>query len=465
MSEIAIRVQNITKAYQIYDKPQDRLKQSLWRGRKQFFRKFKALDDVSFEVKKGETVGIIGRNGSGKSTLLQIICGTLAPTSGTVEVNGRVAALLELGAGFNPEFTGKENVYMNATILGLSKEEIDAKYDEIVSFADIGDFVNQPVKTYSSGMLVRLAFAVAINVDPQILIVDEALSVGDELFQRKCFAMIDTIKKKGATILFVSHAGGTIVELCEHAILMDAGEKLAMGTPKSIVANYHKLLYAPVEKQMEIRHFFKTSLLSEPTQESVTEPVVIGSQLLSNESEQNDDHAQLFNPHLKSTTSLFYESNGASINLPKIETVTGEEVNHLKSGVAYQYVYRVVFDKDAFDVRFGMMVKSVNGTEIGGIGSAVLGNGIQEVQAGAVMDVRFTFQCNLLPGLYFINAGCSAKIDGQDCFLHRIIDAVTFRVLPMDSIVARGGYVNIATKDYILIEQKIVPDLLNTASV
>ncbi|MDX8391174.1 MAG: ABC transporter ATP-binding protein, partial [Mariprofundaceae bacterium] len=176
MSEFAIRVKNIGKTYQIYDKPQDRLKQSFWRGRKQYYREFKALDEISFEVKKGESVGIIGRNGSGKSTLLQIICGTLAPTSGTVEINGRVGALLELGSGFNPEFSGKENVYMNASILGLSKKEIDVKYDEIVSFSEIGDFIEQPVKTYSSGMMVRLAFAVQISIQPDILIVDEALS-------------------------------------------------------------------------------------------------------------------------------------------------------------------------------------------------------------------------------------------------------------------------------------------------
>ncbi len=221
-SDIAIRVQNITKTYQIYDKPQDRLKQSLWRGRKQFYREFKALDDVSFEVKKGETVGIIGRNGSGKSTLLQIICGTLAPTSGTVEVNGRVAALLELGAGFNPEFTGKENVYMNASILGLSKEEIDAKYDDIVAFADIGDFINQPVKTYSSGMYVRLAFAVIAHVDAGILVVDEALAVGDAVFTQKCMRFLRRFMKQG-TVFFVSHDVESVNNLCQRAIWLDHG--------------------------------------------------------------------------------------------------------------------------------------------------------------------------------------------------------------------------------------------------
>ena len=203
-SDVAIRIQNLSKCYHIYDKPRDRLMQMLARGRKQYFREFWALKEVSLDVKKGETVGIIGRNGSGKSTLLQMICGTLNPTSGSIQANGRIAALLELGSGFNPEFTGRENVYMNGSILGLSKEEIDSRFDDIAAFADIGEFIEQPVKTYSSGMMVRLAFSVAINVEPEILVVDEALSVGDEIFQRKCFSRIEAIRAGGATI----HIGG-----------------------------------------------------------------------------------------------------------------------------------------------------------------------------------------------------------------------------------------------------------------
>ncbi len=197
--DIAIRVTNLSKSYQIYETPRDRLKQFVLprlqriagQAPRQYYREFRALNNVSFDVRKGETVGIIGRNGSGKSTLLQIICGTLTPTGGTVETRGRIAALLELGSGFNPDFTGRENVYLNASVLGLPQEEIETRFDDIAAFADIGDFIDQPVKTYSSGMIVRLAFAVAINVDPDILVIDEALSVGDELFQRKCFSRIE----------------------------------------------------------------------------------------------------------------------------------------------------------------------------------------------------------------------------------------------------------------------------------
>lgn len=234
-SDIAIRVQNLSKCYPIYDAPRDRLKQFVVprlqglvgrKTAKQYFREFWALRDVSFEVKKGETVGIIGRNGSGKSTLLQIICGTLNPTKGGVETRGRIAALLELGAGFNPEFTGRENVYLNAAVLGLSNEEIDTRFDEIAAFADIGDFIERPVKTYSSGMMVRLAFAVAIHVDPEILIVDEALSVGDAYFQAKCAHRIRSIISKGVTVLFVSHDTASVKSLCSRAILLDSGRSL-----------------------------------------------------------------------------------------------------------------------------------------------------------------------------------------------------------------------------------------------
>lgn len=193
--DTAIRISNLSKCFQIYEKPSDRLLQMLSRGYRKYYREFWALKGISFEVKKGETIGVVGRNGSGKSTLLQLICGTLNSSGGSIQVNGRIAALLELGSGFNPEFTGRENVYMNAAILGLKKEEIDSRYAEIESFAEIGQFIDQPVKTYSSGMAVRLAFAVAINSDPEVLIVDEALSVGDELFQRKCFSRIEAIKK------------------------------------------------------------------------------------------------------------------------------------------------------------------------------------------------------------------------------------------------------------------------------
>jgi len=237
-SDAVIRVQELGKCYNIYEKPQDRLKQALWRGKKQFYRQFWAVKDVSFEVARGETVGIIGLNGSGKSTLLQMIAGTLSPSWGTVEVRGRVAALLELGSGFNPDFSGRENVYMNGAILGLSPEEIDAKFDAIAAFADIGSFMDQPVKTYSSGMMLRLAFAVSINVEPDILIIDEALAVGDLGFQLKCMERLDQLTKSGITLLFVSHDVSAVKSFCSRAVYLAGGRLKASGSASDMVELY-----------------------------------------------------------------------------------------------------------------------------------------------------------------------------------------------------------------------------------
>ena len=462
-SEIAIKVENLSKCYQIYTQPRDRLKQFVLprlqriagKSPKQYFREFWALKDVSFEVKKGETVGIIGRNGSGKSTLLQMICGTLNPTGGSIQTNGRIAALLELGSGFNPEFTGRENVYLNGAVLGLTNDEIDNRFDDIASFADIGDFIEQPVKTYSSGMVVRLAFAVAVNVDPQILVVDEALSVGDELFQRKCFSRIEAIKKNGATILFVTHAGGTIVELCDHAILMDAGEKLAMGKPKTIVGNYQKLLYAPIEKQQEIRQFIQTSLEEVNLQESIAKPLLMNPDSSFRKSNSEDDQVEFFDPNLKTTSTLYYESQGARIESPEISTLNGEKVNCLRSGGTYRYTYIVQFEKDAYDVRFGMMIKAINGIELGGIGSSSQGFGIEHVKADDLLKISFELNFNLVPGTYFFNAGCSGKVAEENIILHRIVDAIAFRVLPMSLNKVRAGYFDFAVNDPLCVIESI----------
>jgi lipopolysaccharide transport system ATP-binding protein len=249
-NDIAIRAQGLSKCYGIYANPRDRLKQFILpriqrligQAPKQYFSEFWAVKDVSFEIKKGETVGIIGRNGSGKSTLLQMICGTLSPTSGSIQTNGRIAALLELGSGFNPEFTGRENVYMNASVLGLSKDEIDTRFDDIVAFADIGDFIEQPVKTYSSGMMVRLAFAVIAHVDADILVIDEALAVGDAFFSQKCMRFLRSFMNIG-TVLFVSHDTGSIKNLCRHAVWLEKGLVIQEGSPKEVCELYLEAFY------------------------------------------------------------------------------------------------------------------------------------------------------------------------------------------------------------------------------
>ena len=242
MKKNAIIVNHISKTYKLYEKQSYRVKEAFSFTHKSYHKDFNALSDISFSVQEGEMLGLIGTNGAGKSTMLKIITGVLTPTSGEVKINGKISALLELGAGFNPEYTGIENAYLNGTMIGFTKEEMDQKIDDIVSFADIGDFINQPVKTYSSGMFARLAFAVAINVDPDILIVDEALSVGDAFFQAKCYKKMDELKKSGKTILFVSHDMGSIIKYCDRAIIIDHGQKVKEGPAEEMVNVYKKIL-------------------------------------------------------------------------------------------------------------------------------------------------------------------------------------------------------------------------------
>ena len=249
-SEVVIKIQGLSKAYHMYDKPKHRLQQMFSPGRKKYHREFWALKDVDLEIYKGETVGLIGRNGSGKSTLLQLICGTLTPTSGTMEIKGRASGILELGAGFNPDFTGRENVLLNGAILGMSSNEMENRFDDIARFADIGEFLDQPVKHYSSGMYVRLAFAVAINVEPDILVIDEALAVGDARFQLKCFSKLDSLKKNNVTILFVTHDTAAVRNFCTKAVLLDEGKVVCQGEPKEVTVRYYDLLF-PKEEQAQ----------------------------------------------------------------------------------------------------------------------------------------------------------------------------------------------------------------------
>ena len=258
-SDLSIQVRNVGKSFALFTKPQDRLKQMLWGKNRKYYREFLALKNVNIDVYKGETIGIIGANGSGKSTLLSIICGNLAPSFGEITVRGRISALLQLGAGFNPEFTGRENVYVNGIVLGSTRGQINERFDEIIEFADIGDFINHPVKTYASGMFVRLAFAVAINVDPDILVIDEALAVGDMAFQRKCYARMETIKRKGATIVFVSHAMGTVLDICDRAVLLHCGEIfLQAKRRRQLLVTKNSVLHKKIFAKLLLMKYVKT---------------------------------------------------------------------------------------------------------------------------------------------------------------------------------------------------------------
>ena len=325
------------------------------------------MRNVGFEIQRGETVGIVGRNGSGKSTLLQIVCGTLTPTCGSIEARGRVSALLELGAGFDPEFTGRENVYMSAAILGLSEDEIAERYEDIAKFADIGQFIDQPVKNYSTGMNMRLAFAVATSVDPEVLVVDEALAVGDEMFQRKCFSRIQRIQERGGTILFVSHSSGAIVELCNRAILLDAGELIYEGTPKIVLARYHKLLNAPPEKYHQLREEIRCHRddeISHHTRDILEDGGSSGAEswMLS----CRGAGQAFYDQNLLTESAISYARRGARLSNFGIWTLCGHQVNNLVRGEEYIYSYEVEFLQTCFQVRFAMLIKTLNGVELGG---------------------------------------------------------------------------------------------------
>lgn len=440
-SDLAIKVDNVSKCYQIYDTPRARLKQfvlprlhhALGLSRPQYFREFWALRDVSFDVKKGETVGIIGRNGSGKSTLLQMICGTLNPTSGSIQAHGRIAALLELGSGFNPEFTGRENVYMNAAILGVSKDEIDARFDDIAAFADIGHFLDQPVKSYSSGMVVRLAFAVQAMIEPDILVVDEALAVGDEKFQRKCFARLEELKAQGTSVLFVSHSAASILELCDRALFLEHGARLMYGAPQTAIRAYQKLIYAPADDYRKL----VDDLLAVETGSPVVEEIKPGAELPVAPPEASYDAG------LVPDTMTVYPVQGAKIEAITIRDAAGHVVNVLKAGGVYQFEMQGRFLTDFDRIFVALHVRNVSGTVITGQRTPGEGRYFENLRAGSTFVARFSFNLTVLPGVYFVGGGIWSA--GEPSCAHRILDALMFRVAPAEAPIS-FGYVDMMSE-------------------
>lgn len=438
-SEYIIQLKNISKIYKIYENPIDRLKQIFASSGKKFCKEVFALNNIDLSVKHGETIGIVGHNGSGKSTLLQVLCGTLTPTAGDLIVNGRMAVMLELGAGFNLDFTGRENVYTAGILLGLSTKEVANRFDKILAFADIDDFIDQPVKTYSSGMFARLAFAISINVDADILVIDEILSVGDEAFQRKCFSRIQQLRDNGTTILFVSHSAGNIIELCDRAVLLDHGDQIMTGEPKDVIAHYQKLLYAPPESQEEIKRQVKKG-----QDKSILEAEDVNNN--SNTEVKSIKAAAYFDSSLVPLSTLHHASIGALISDVRILDDNDEIVNILSMGEIYTYAYEVYFSEAVFHVRFGMHIKGVTGIELGAMSSHSLGEAVEFIDEGKSMSVRFRFRNNFIYGTYFMNAGCTGNLNGENVFLHRIVDAVMFKVEPVAGARMQGGYVNFAAE-------------------
>ena len=421
--DIAISVNDVSKMYKLYDNPMDRLKESLGLSRKKKYKEHYALNHVSFQVHKGETVGIIGTNGSGKSTILKIITGVLSPTGGEVSVNGRISALLELGAGFNGEYSGLENVYLNGSMIGFSREEIDAKLQSILDFADIGEFIHQPVKTYSSGIFVRLAFAVAINIDPEILIVDEALSVGDVFFQAKCYRKFEEFKEMGKTILFVSHDLSSIGKYCDRVVLLNKGEKLAEGGAKEMVNLYRRVLVnqyddADLEEGAENAEAGQDGQLTDGTAgENVSKKEHAGGGRAMKDSLN-------LNPKV-----LEYGSKLGEIVDFAIRDDTGMITNVIEKGKEFSVQMKVRFQADVNDPIFAFTLKDLKGTEITGTNTMYEHTPVKPQKAGDVREITFKQIMPLEAGEYMLCLGCTGYKDGDFTVFHRLYDVCNLTVI------------------------------------
>jgi len=408
-NELAIKVENLTKVYHLYNKPQDRLKEALNPFKKTYHHDFYAMNDVSFEIKKGETVGIVGKNGAGKSTLLKMITGVLTPTSGNIEVHGRIASLLELGAGFNPEMNGIENIYLNGTLMGFSKEEMEPKIDAILAFADIGEFIYQPVKMYSSGMFARLAFSVSINVDPDILIVDEALSVGDLAFQMKCFKKFQDFQDEGRTILFVTHALDTVIRYCSRGIVIDGGEKVYEGSSKDAIDSFKKVLSgdfyeADLEKKKKhIYHSNDENLLKHAFKE-YKEIDIYGNG----------------KAHIIDYGTLDAKKNPSDI---------------LDYNAPFTIVMKVRFTEHIENPIFAFTLKDARGLEITGTNTYMKHLITGTYEKDNEVTIKFEQKANLQLGKYALSLGCvNLNENGVEVY-NRIYDAMLFEIIGSEQMV------------------------------
>ena len=458
--DIAIKIKDVTKLYKLYDKPTDRLKESLGLTKKQKYKEHYALHNVSFNVKRGECVGIIGTNGAGKSTILKIITGVLNPTAGEVAIDGRISALLELGAGFNMEYTGIENVYLNGTMIGFSKEEIDAKLQDILDFADIGDFVHLPVKTYSSGMFVRLAFAVAINIDPEILIVDEALSVGDVFFQLKCFKKFEEFKKQGKTILFVSHDLSSIERYCDKAILMDHGRNVAEGRPIDIINKYKKIMTGMTVAEMEEQE----NLRKERIEASDTESKKAGAENSKSENESlvtsdvegdsknesavtsdvEGDSFKRWRDYLEVNPNLDEYGDGAAklIDFGLFDE-DGNITTTILKGSRFTIRSKVEFKEDVDDPIFTYTFKTVKGQDITGTNTMFEKVSVGKASKGEIYVASFEQEMNLQGGEYLLSMSCTSFVDGELVAHDRLYDVLNISVVSEKNTV---GYYDMNSK-------------------
>ncbi|AKF24363.1 hypothetical protein YH65_02355 [Sulfurovum lithotrophicum] len=448
MNDIAISIRNVSKYYKLYNSPKDRLKEALSFSGKQYHKKFYATRNLNLQIQKGEILGIVGKNGSGKSTLLKLITGVLTPDEGSIAVNGKISALLELGSGFNPEFTGMQNIFFYGTILGFCREEIAEKLDDILAFADIGDFIYQPLKTYSSGMKSRLGFAVAVHIDPEILILDEVLAVGDVLFKRKCYAKMEEFFQSGKTILYVSHDANSIKQLCTRAIFLSDGNILLDADAKTVTTHYEKFLFAPKQQQKELKHSLQRTKKAKTAKQSVERKKPSDR---SENSEKKGDHPY-FIPNFTPKSRTVYDDSKVEIADIRIETIEGETVNALVHGEKYYYCYQLTFKETCEEVAFGMSIQNEKGFQITSTGSLNYDMLIEEAHSGDTYAAKWEFICLLTAGVYYANAGTTYMLDGERQLLNRVIDGLAFKVLPLSHTV--HGIVSLQqVPDYRLLEK------------
>ncbi|MDI0265957.1 ABC transporter ATP-binding protein [Clostridioides difficile] len=417
MDEIAIKVENVSKIYKLYERPIDRLKETISLSKKVYHKRHYALDSLSFQVRKGETVGIIGTNGSGKSTLLKMITGVLTPTSGTILVNGKISALLELGAGFNPEYTGIENIYLNGTMMGYKKEDMDDKMESILEFADIGEFINQPVKNYSSGMFSRLAFAVAINVEPDILIVDEALSVGDVFFQAKCYKKFNDFKKQGKTIIFVSHDMGSIMKYCDKTLLINKGKFIDMGLSANMIDIYKKILvnqYAPDEDK-----------------EDIIEDV------MDIEGTNKWYEKLQINPK-----KLEYGNKKAEIIDFAIVDDRNKINNNINKGKIFTIKMKVRFNENIENPIYAFTIKDLKGTDVTGTNTMLENIDVNKYDNNEV-TIAFKQKMDLQGGSYLLSLGCTGYESENFTVYNRLYDICNINVISLKNSV---GYYDMNSK-------------------
>lgn len=419
---IAVCGKNITKVYKLYEKPSDRMKEALGLTREKKYKEHYALKGIDLTIYQGETVGIIGTNGSGKSTILKIITGVLNPTGGTMEVNGRISALLELGAGFNQEYNGIENIYLNGTMMGFSEKEIDEKLQSILDFADIGDYVYQPVKTYSSGMFVRLAFAVAINIDPEILIVDEALSVGDVFFQAKCYHKFEEFKAMGKTILFVSHDLSSIAKYCDRVILLNQGDKLGEGAPKEMIDAYKQVLVGQYVVKDESTNLAMDASLQEAAAKAM----------------EKEGSGQGINPEL-----LEYGTGAARMVEYYVTDQNGTKTTAIIKGEEFSLHLKVNIMEDIPAPIFAFTIKNIHGTEITGTNTMIEKAFLDSVKQGDVKEITYTQKMDLQGGEYLLSLGVTGYEGDQFQVYHRLYDVLNITVVSDKNTV---GYYDMNSK-------------------